>query len=191
MGRPNAREKIINAATEVFCEKGYRETTTKEISERAGIAEITLFRNFNTKKELFFEVLWQIKGDLSKIIESLKDPVCDDGTLLKTLLIDRLTMAERNSKLLRLLLHDMQYHQEVREEFSGIYQRLLEALACYLNRNFLKTSNQEEAYFAARYFVSLIMGNIINKNFFRDACGSNAQDESDRIIGMFLNGIKD
>jgi AcrR family transcriptional regulator len=201
MGRPSAREKIIKAATEVFCNRGYGEATTREISERAGIAEVTLFRNFSTKKELYFEVLKPIRGQLSEVIESLKAKTGDDGSVLKDLLLDRLTMAEKNSKLLGLLLNDMQYHRDVREEFSGIYRELHKALTQYLGRNFIKSS-REEAAAAARYFIWLIMGSIINRNLLGDAKdhvpGSRntaetqaAADRGETIIEIFLNGIKD
>jgi AcrR family transcriptional regulator len=210
MGRPNARGKIMDAATEVFCRKGYGEATTREISERAGIAEVTLFRNFCTKKDLYFEVLRPVRGQLSEVIESLKDKTGDDGAMLKNLLIDRLTMAEKNSRLFGLLLNDMQYHRDVKVEFAGIYRGLLDALTQYLSRNFIKSSRQEAAA-AARYFIWLIMGSVINKNLLGDTedqgPGSQgtsgdstdgrpydaqaAADQSERIIEIFLNGIKD
>ena len=194
MGRPSARERIINAATEVFCRRGYGEATTREISERAQIAEITLFRNFDTKKKLYFEVVGQIRGQLSEIAKNLNNQAPDDGTMLKNLLVDRLAMADKNSRLLGLLVNDMQYHDEVREEFAGIYRELLEALTGYLNHNFLKSS-RDEARFAARYFIWLIMGSVVNKNLLGSADGHDTgdqypADQSGRIIEMFLNGIK-
>ncbi len=189
MGRPSARERIISAATEVFCQRGYVEATTLEISQRAGIAEVTLFRNFNTKKELYFEVLGQIKGHLSEVIESLKDKDNDDGTMLKNLLVDRLTMGEKNSRLFGLLMNDMQYHDEVRKEFAGIYRGLLDALTDYLNRNFIKTS-PKEASFASRYFIWIMIGSVINQNLLGGTDSQRTADQSDRIICMFLNSIK-
>lgn len=199
MGRPSARNRIVNAATEVFCQRGYGEATTREISSRAGIAEVTLFRNFNTKKELYFEVVGQIKGQLSDIIENLKRNVPDDGTMLKNLLVDRLTMAGQNNRLFGLLLNDMQYHAEIKEEFVDIYHGLLEALTDYLNRNFLKSSRKKAAT-AARYLIWIIMGSVINKNLLGTADDREtdknlsdtreAADQSEIIIDMFLNGIR-
>jgi AcrR family transcriptional regulator len=39
------RPRLLNAAHELFVEKGYRATTTKEITDRANVAEPTLFRH--------------------------------------------------------------------------------------------------------------------------------------------------
>jgi AcrR family transcriptional regulator len=56
-GRPangdGVRSRILKAAHELFTEKGYRATTTKEITARAGVAEPTLFRHFGSKVDLF------------------------------------------------------------------------------------------------------------------------------------------
>lgn len=45
------RERIIDAAFEVFAERGY-EASTAEIAARAGVGEATLFRRFPTKDDL-------------------------------------------------------------------------------------------------------------------------------------------
>ena len=42
--------KIIQAAIELVKEKGYTAATTKEIAIRAGVNEVTIFRNFKSKK---------------------------------------------------------------------------------------------------------------------------------------------
>ncbi len=51
------RERIIEAAMEVFTEKGYEGATTRAIAERARVNEVTLFRHFETKKNLLVEVM--------------------------------------------------------------------------------------------------------------------------------------
>ncbi len=44
------QKKIIQAAIELVKEKGYTAATTKEIAMRAGVNEVTIFRNFKSKK---------------------------------------------------------------------------------------------------------------------------------------------
>jgi TetR/AcrR family transcriptional regulator, mexJK operon transcriptional repressor len=48
---------IINIAYKLFSEKGYFFVTTKEIAETAQISEMTIFRNFGTKKNLFLKII--------------------------------------------------------------------------------------------------------------------------------------
>jgi AcrR family transcriptional regulator len=52
------RELILAAAHEVFSEQGYARATTREIAERAGVAEPLLFRSFGSKAALFNEVVF-------------------------------------------------------------------------------------------------------------------------------------
>jgi AcrR family transcriptional regulator len=46
------RRRILCAARELWCAKGTRGTTTREVAERAGVNEATLFRHFGTKQAL-------------------------------------------------------------------------------------------------------------------------------------------
>jgi AcrR family transcriptional regulator len=51
------RTRILSAAREVFAEKGSRGTTTREVADRAGVNEATLFRHFGTKVALIQTML--------------------------------------------------------------------------------------------------------------------------------------
>ncbi len=42
--------RILEAAVDMFGEKGYASTSTSEIAKRAGVAEGTIFRYYKTKK---------------------------------------------------------------------------------------------------------------------------------------------
>ncbi len=53
-GEP-ARQRLQQAAVELFCERGYDQTTTAEIAARAGVTERTFFRHFPDKREVLFD----------------------------------------------------------------------------------------------------------------------------------------
>ena len=50
-------KQILLAAKDVFSEKGFDGASTKEIAQAAGANEVTLFRHFQTKNNLFEEVV--------------------------------------------------------------------------------------------------------------------------------------
>lgn len=52
--QPNAPERLVLAALELFEERGYENTTVIEIAERAGLTKSTFFRHFPDKREVLF-----------------------------------------------------------------------------------------------------------------------------------------
>jgi AcrR family transcriptional regulator len=51
---PNARERLEDAALDLFVENGYDETTVAQIADRAGLNRATFFRHFADKREVLF-----------------------------------------------------------------------------------------------------------------------------------------
>ncbi|MBB5917486.1 AcrR family transcriptional regulator [Nocardia transvalensis] len=51
---PNGRDRLAQAALELYAERGFDQTTVAEIAERAGLTERTFFRHFADKREVLF-----------------------------------------------------------------------------------------------------------------------------------------
>jgi AcrR family transcriptional regulator len=51
---PDAQERLVGAALELFVEQGYDETTVAQIAERAGLTKSSFFRHFPDKREVLF-----------------------------------------------------------------------------------------------------------------------------------------
>ncbi|MBL8960853.1 MAG: TetR/AcrR family transcriptional regulator [Gemmatimonadetes bacterium] len=52
-----SRDKLLEAAAQVFAESGFRGATTRRIAEVAGVNEVTLFRLFGSKSQLLTEAM--------------------------------------------------------------------------------------------------------------------------------------
>lgn len=52
--QPNASERLVVAALDLFAERGYENTTVIDIAERAGLTKSTFFRHFQDKREVLF-----------------------------------------------------------------------------------------------------------------------------------------
>jgi AcrR family transcriptional regulator len=52
--QPNAAERLVLAALELFAERGYENTTVIDIARRAGLTKSTFFRHFPDKREVLF-----------------------------------------------------------------------------------------------------------------------------------------
>jgi AcrR family transcriptional regulator len=49
---PDARERLVRSALDLFAEQGYDDTTVAQIAERAGLTKSTFFRHFPDKREV-------------------------------------------------------------------------------------------------------------------------------------------
>jgi len=68
-------KKILDSALRLFAEKGYTGATTRVIAEEAGVSELTLFRKFKTKKNLYDMVL---DKNVQKMLKDLDEIVLID-----------------------------------------------------------------------------------------------------------------
>ena len=50
------RQRLVRAALELFTAQGYHDTTTPQISKKAGVAEGTIYRHFDGKQHLLNEL---------------------------------------------------------------------------------------------------------------------------------------
>jgi AcrR family transcriptional regulator len=51
---PNAHDRLLQAALDLYGERGFEQTTVAEIAKRAGLTERTFFRYFADKPEVLF-----------------------------------------------------------------------------------------------------------------------------------------
>src|SRR6516164_1341770 len=54
MSKPSARERLAQAAFDLFDERGYEQTTVDDITDRAGLGRTTFFRHYRTKEDVIF-----------------------------------------------------------------------------------------------------------------------------------------
>jgi AcrR family transcriptional regulator len=68
--RKSTKTRLIEAALDLFAERGVTETTTKAVAERAQVNEVTLFRNFGNKYRLLLAVL-EDSAVFAKLVHAL------------------------------------------------------------------------------------------------------------------------
>jgi AcrR family transcriptional regulator len=62
------RREIVSAAAEVFAEKGYAATTTREIADAADMAEGTLYNYFRSKRDILLAVAQEAEGQVARVL---------------------------------------------------------------------------------------------------------------------------
>ncbi|NUP79139.1 MAG: TetR family transcriptional regulator [Nonomuraea sp.] len=70
MGRwqPGARERLEQAALDLFIEQGFTETTVPQITARAGLTTRTFFRHFADKREVLFAGEEQVPEQVARLL---------------------------------------------------------------------------------------------------------------------------
>ncbi len=84
----STRQRLIDAALELFTSQGVTETTTKAVAEAAQVNEVTLFRQFGNKQGLILAVLEESPAfkqpgeslQISTQVNSLEDAVTEYAT---------------------------------------------------------------------------------------------------------------
>jgi AcrR family transcriptional regulator len=68
MSKPTARDRLAEAAFDLFNERGYEQTTVDDIAERAGLGRATFFRRYRSKDDVIFpdhdRLLEEVRGQL-------------------------------------------------------------------------------------------------------------------------------
>ena len=103
------RRAILDAALDLFAEKGYFGTSLRDIAGAVGVRESALYNYFQSKEALFNDLIATAQEDKAEQVVALLDqPVTDLHAVLEQLthvLLDHFT-APRQQKLFRLLMSD-------------------------------------------------------------------------------------
>lgn len=77
-----ARQRLQQAALDLYREQGYANTTTSEIAARAGVTERTFFRHFIDKREVLFDGETMLRDALDTAVLAAPDDLEPLATLL-------------------------------------------------------------------------------------------------------------
>ncbi|MDA8175404.1 MAG: TetR/AcrR family transcriptional regulator [Nitrospiraceae bacterium] len=161
------KEKLIEAGLKLFSEKGYLGASTKDIAARAGVAELTLFRHFPKKEDLFEEVvntytfLPALKGLLPEIKEM------DYREALPVIARRFLRQLSDRRDLIRIMQSEFRlYPEQVREIYHNCIGEVFSTLASYFKglqeKGVLRRFNAE---YAARAFLGMFFSYFNSREF--------------------------
>jgi len=117
------REQILEVATGLFAQQGFRGTTTRHIAEQSGVTEALIFRHFPNKEELYWAVIERkidCGAPLERLLENL-EAGGDDLEILSRIALEVLERRARDQTLSRLLLFSALEKHELSERFFRNY----------------------------------------------------------------------
>ncbi len=158
-------EKIIEAAKELFEQKGFSATTTKEIAQLAKVSEVTLFRHFETKRKLFEQtvhscihpyelkeymtngITYDLEHDLTYIALSVKNTYT------------------QNMPMLRMIIRDHKRDTFSQMRANKNEHKLQNSLREYFHKMKDMGRLKTDPDMAMKFFMSCIMGYILKEIF--------------------------
>jgi AcrR family transcriptional regulator len=100
------RERILDAATELFQRGGYQGATADEISESAGITKRTLYRRMHDKETILFEIHEQFLRRLSRSLSEI-DPT--DANRLKAAAVVHMSTIAGDTSAIRVFYEETKH----------------------------------------------------------------------------------
>lgn len=82
-GGPSTRDRILDAATELFYSQGIRAVSADKIIERAGITKVTFYRHFRTKDTLVVAYLERQAAWERQALDGVRAATGDDAEALR------------------------------------------------------------------------------------------------------------
>jgi AcrR family transcriptional regulator len=187
----DTRQRIIMAASKLFFKQGYARTTTREIASEAEITEVTLFRHFETKKNLFTVAAEQY-GDISGLVKDLESNLTGDyqEDMLAIGQIYMMVVKERKD-VIKLMLAEAHFFPEVRESVAKAPRELRKMLAGYLQKQIDKGVLRDiNPNLAANAFWGLFLSHHLSKVILNEPAVPNLSDDEvvTQFVGLIVEG---
>lgn len=180
----NKKEKILDSAYELFCQKGYYKTTTNEIAKRAQVSIGSLYSYFEDKDTIFFEILNRYHDDfqLTNIYNNQELFRQDYKKWLRELILILINRLEHTKELNRELKVLSYHNTKVATILEENRKKTMNATIGYYVQliNDLKVEDAEASITVMFDLISATVDRIV----FRDN-----EIDSDRLISVTVDAV--
>ena len=197
------REQILQTAVNLFSQRGFKGTTTKEIARVAGVSEAMVFRHFATKDELYGAILdnkgcedgvrrfpWDKNAALQAAIEQK-----DDYAVFYNIAFDALNKHQADVGFMRLLFYSaLEEHELADRFFHEFIERIYEFIGGYIEQR------QRDGAFramdpriAVRAFLGMLIHHSLNNILWdrkRTILNISNEEAAKNFAEILLGGIK-
>jgi AcrR family transcriptional regulator len=188
----STRDKILKAAQKLFARNGYDGTTTKELAEKSGIAEGTLFRHFPNKKAILVEVATQGWVELlTDLLTELSEIASYEA--ISQVMYKRMLHLGDNYDMMRVCFMEVQLHQDLRERIqSEVVEKMTDVAEA-----FFQTAMERGVYrkMNPRVIAQVFLGMFVVAGFSHEtiaqpgASPAEVKEMAEGLADIFLNGV--
>jgi len=190
----SARDRILDAALAEFGSSGFNGTPTRAIARRARVNEVTIFRLFGSKLQLFQAVLEErsLLSDVMKNTSFNQEGSLDDVLYRNMRYV--LGMLRQNRHMLLMLIGDASRMPELRGVISDMAARrapeiLMPAFRCLMEQGQLR---RMEPVVAARAMMGMVQAYFIMDDLLGTGEVDERRDEAmlRGFVSIFLDGMR-
>lgn len=188
---------IFQSAIELFSERGYANTSTKEIAEHAGVSEGSIFRKFKNKEELLMAILTPLTHKiLPQDLNEFSRTAYQNGNLnlnyfLTTIINDRIALFKYNHKIMKIFLNEFIYDQHIHDRLiesipKKSFKQFNEVLDDLKKKQLLIDWDNLEIF---RFLASNILGYLIEHYIIVDVKKWNEPLEIEHVTDFIVKGL--
>ena len=183
------RDRILEAAAQLYSETGFRGATTRRIAERAGVNEITLFRHFGSKTRLLHEAI-QCAGLASDLCCFPEIPGDIRAELADWAHRSHRELRDRSS-LIRTAMGEAEEHPDImppdRSPISCAGRELTGYLVRLQTAN--RISNAINVRAAATMFLGTLFADAITRDVIPQIYTSAPEQSIEQYVDLFIRAI--
>lgn len=166
------REQILQTAVNLFSQRGFKGTTTKEIALASGVSEAMVFRHFASKDELYGAILHSKGGQdgvhrfpwegNEKLQQAMSDK--DDFAVFYNIALDALNKHQEDVAFMRLLFYSaLEEHELADRFFNEFISRIYDFIGGYIKQRQADGAiRQMEPRIAVRSFLGMLIHHSLN-----------------------------
>ena len=192
-GPSDTRVRILDAALELISDKGYLGASTREIAEKAGVSEPTLFRKFGSKEALFEALL-----ETFTFLPRLKKLLAEVGELplesaLQKIGVDFIETLMERKRFVKIIITEINVYPE---KIRKIHASVIEGMETILGEYFKELQAREAMRpfppdVASRAFFRMLFAHFLRESVFmgKKVLRQQTEKEVGHYIDIFLNGL--
>ncbi|HEY7547051.1 MAG TPA: TetR/AcrR family transcriptional regulator [Blastocatellia bacterium] len=193
------RRQIVDISAELFSQKGFNGTTTKEIADRAGVSEAIIFRHFPNKRALYSAIIdYKTRQNSERVQERLEEAASrkDDRAFFGALALEMLDAHLADPTLMRLLMFSaLEGHELAEMFFQSTAQDVRNSVLRYIKQRIAdRAFRSVDPKVCSRAFIGMILFHaqvrVIYKNTDCDDIKLSNKQMAERFVDIFLEGIR-
>jgi AcrR family transcriptional regulator len=186
------RSRILHAAEQLFAQRGFDGTTTRDLAQTVGVAEGTLFRHFPNKKAILTEVVTQ---GWVEILTDLLTELSEMGSYkaVAKVLQHRMLNLHKNAARLKVCFVEAQLHPELQEHIQAeVIVKMTDVAEAFfqtaMDRGVYRPMN---AKIVAHVFLGMFAIAGFSQNTLLEPSASiqSIQEMGEGLADIFLNGV--